>query len=36
MAPSCVVWWVGRFVGAEATAALDQLYAAVRLYGNLF
>ncbi|WP_376775043.1 hypothetical protein [Mesorhizobium caraganae] len=26
----------GRFVGAEATAALGQLYAVVRLYGNLF
>jgi hypothetical protein len=26
----------GRFVGAEATVALGQLYAAVRLYGNLF
>lgn len=26
----------GRFVGVEATAALDRLYAAVRLYGNLF
>ncbi|MER9319308.1 hypothetical protein NKI31_28120 [Mesorhizobium sp. M0659] len=26
----------GRFVGAEATATLGQLYAVVRLYGNLF
>ncbi|MER8402145.1 transposase family protein [Mesorhizobium sp. M1348] len=26
----------GRFVGAEATAALGKLYAVVRLYGNLF
>ncbi|MER8427887.1 hypothetical protein [Mesorhizobium sp. M1403] len=26
----------GRFVGAEATAALGQLYAVARLYGNLF
>ena len=26
----------GRFVGADATVALDQLYAVVRLYGNLF
>jgi hypothetical protein len=26
----------GRFVGAEATAALARLYAAVRLHGNLF
>lgn len=26
----------GRFVGAEATDALGQLYAVVRLYGNLF
>lgn len=26
----------GRLVGAEATAALGQLYAVVRLYGNLF
>ncbi|WP_234842836.1 transposase family protein [Sinorhizobium meliloti] len=26
----------GRFVGAEATAALGQLYVVVRLYGNLF
>jgi hypothetical protein len=26
----------GRFFGADATVALDQLYAVVRLYGNLF
>ncbi|SEI21495.1 Integrase core domain-containing protein [Rhizobium tibeticum] len=26
----------GRFVGTEATIALSQLYAVVRLYGNLF
>lgn len=26
----------GRFVGTEATIALSQLYAVVRLYGNVF
>ncbi|WP_292527017.1 hypothetical protein [Mesorhizobium sp.] len=35
-APSCAAWWARAFVGMDATAALDRLYALVRLNANLF